>query len=167
MFHLVLLPMQPHKQIAFTAYKIQMKNTFLLLALIAISSYATSQNLHIYGGADHTEYLGCLNCSRFDSKSIWNAFGDYGSSFSHTSIWNDLNNYGDPNNPLSPWNTLATKAPKIMDDTGKFQGYFTANTSVKERSLSRLSIELIKNYKEIPEDLGRWYTKLVVDYSKL
>jgi hypothetical protein len=144
-----------------------MKNTFLLLALIATSFYATSQKLHLYGGADSTEYLGCLNCSRFDGTSIWNAFGAYGSSFSHTSIWNDLNNYGDSNNPLSPWNSLATKAPKIMDDTGKFQGYLTANLSVKERSLSRLAIEMIKNHKEIPKDMGKWYKKLVVDYSKL
>ena len=144
-----------------------MKKGIVLLVIIITSSYATSQNLHIYGGADYTEYLGCLNCSRFDSKSIWNAFGEYGSSFSHTSIWNDLNNYGDSNNPLSPWNSLATKASKIMDDTGKFQGYLTANLSVKERSLSRLAIEMIKNHKEIPKDMGKWYKKLVVDYSKL
>jgi hypothetical protein len=144
-----------------------MKNTLLLLLLIASSSYASSQNLHLYGGADYTEYLGCMDCSRFDSKSIWNAFGDYGSNFSNTSIWNDLNNYGDPNNPLSPWNKVSNKAPKIIDDAGKFQGYLTANPSVKERSNSRLATELTKNYKDIPGDLGKWYKKLVVDYSKM
>lgn len=144
-----------------------MKRTISIVILIFAASYATSQNLHLYGGADYSDYLGCLNCSRFDSKSIWNAFGDYGSSFSNTSIWNDLNNYGDSNNPLSPWNTITTKAPKIIDDTGGFQGYFTANTSVRERSFTQLSTEMIENYLIIPKDLGKWYTKLVVDYSKL
>ena len=144
-----------------------MKNAFLLLALIATSSLVNSQNLHLYGGSDYTEYLGCLDCSRFDSKSIWNAFGDYGSSFSNTSIWNDLNNYGDDNNPLSPWNTVSNKAPKIIDASGKFQGYLTANPSLKEKSNSRLATELVNNHKAIAKDLAKWYTKLVVDYSKL
>ena len=144
-----------------------MKHLFLILALIATSSFVTSQNLHLYGGDDYTEYLGCLDCSRFESKSIWNAFGDYGSSFSNTSIWNDLNNYGDANNPLSPWNTVSNKAPKIVDDAGKFQGYLTANPSVKDRATSRLATELVNNHKAISKDLGKWYTKLVVDYNKL
>ncbi|MEO9953653.1 hypothetical protein [Nonlabens sp.] len=144
-----------------------MKKLLFIITLIATSSYATSQNLHLYGGSDYTEYLGCLDCSRFDSKSIWNAFGDYGSSFSNTSIWNDLNNYGDDNNPLSPWNTVSNKAPKIVDDAGKFQGYLTANPSLKEKSNSRLATELVNNHKAIAKDLAKWYTKLVVDYSKL
>ena len=144
-----------------------MNKIITLLLLITTSSFVTSQNLHIYGGADYTEYLGCLDCSRYDSKSIWNAFGDYGSSFSNTSIWNDLNNYGDDNNPLSPWNTVSNKAPKIIDAAGKFQGYLTANPSLKEKSNSRLATELVNNHKAIAKDLAKWYTKLVVDYSKL
>ncbi|OUS18518.1 hypothetical protein A9Q93_03875 [Nonlabens dokdonensis] len=143
-----------------------MKKLFLIVLLITTYS-ATSQNLHLYGGSDYTEYLGCLDCSRFDSKSIWNAFGDYGSSFSNTSIWNDLNNYGDPNKKLSPWNEVTNTPPKILDDKGKFKGYLTANTSLKDRSLSRLATELVKNYKVIPKDIGKWYKKLITDYSKL
>jgi hypothetical protein len=144
-----------------------MKQLLLVIALLSTTYSITAQNLHLYGGADYTEYLGCLDCSRFDSKSIWNAFGDYGSSFSNTSIWNDLNNYGDANNPLSPWNTVSNKAPKIMDDAGKFKGYLSANLSLKGRSSSRLANELVKNHLDISKDLGKWYKKLIVDYSKL
>ncbi|MEN8817216.1 MAG: hypothetical protein ABF274_10170 [Nonlabens sp.] len=144
-----------------------MKQLFLIIGLLTTAYSTTAQNLHLYGGDDYTVYLGCLDCSRFDSKSIWNAFGDYGSSFSNTSIWNDLNNYGDANNPFSPWNTVSNKAPKIMDDAGKFQGYLSANLSLKGRATSRLAGELVKKYEEIPTDLGKWYKKLIVDYSKL
>lgn len=140
----------------------------LLITILQSAVYSTTaQNLHLYGGDDYTVYLGCLDCSRFESKSIWNAFGDYGSSFSNTSIWNDLNNYGDTNNPLSPWNTVSNKALKIVDDSGKFQGYLSANLSLKDRSNSRLANELVKNHEEITKNLSKWYKKLIVDYSKL
>ncbi|WP_213523243.1 hypothetical protein [Nonlabens sp.] len=46
-----------------------MNNTLLILVEIASSPYANSQNLPLFGGAGYTEYLGCMDCSKLDSKS--------------------------------------------------------------------------------------------------
>ena len=60
----------------------------ILLLCFSLKSY--SQTLHLYGGKNNDEYLGCLNCDKFNSNSIWNAFGNYGSKFNSNSIWNAL-----------------------------------------------------------------------------
>jgi hypothetical protein len=60
-----------------------MKSCFLvLLIVLASGSYSLAQKtLHLYGGADHDQYLGCLNCSNYDANSIWNSYGKYGNSY--------------------------------------------------------------------------------------
>ncbi|MDE7127117.1 MAG: hypothetical protein K2O58_04380, partial [Bacteroidales bacterium] len=47
-----------------------------------------STTLLIYGGKDNDEYLGKLNASKYDSESIWNQYGKYGSRYNSKSIWN-------------------------------------------------------------------------------
>ena len=42
--------------------------------------------LYIYGGKDGDEYLGKLNANRYDSESIWNEYGKYGSKYNSKSI---------------------------------------------------------------------------------
>jgi hypothetical protein len=56
---------------------------FLWFAAIWGSS-ATAQTpaLLLFGDPDHKTFLGCLNCSKFDSGSVCNQFGDNGSQFS-------------------------------------------------------------------------------------
>jgi len=55
-----------------------MKRIIATLMCIALSFSLTGQVLHIYGGSNHDVYLGCMNCNKFDSNSIWNQFGTYG-----------------------------------------------------------------------------------------
>ena len=43
----------------------------------------------IFGNDDYDVYLGKLNASKYDSESIWNEYGSYGSSYSSNSIWNE------------------------------------------------------------------------------
>ncbi len=51
----------------------------LIILIFILTIIISSQELHIYGGEKHDVYLGCLNCNKYDSKSIWNAYGSYGS----------------------------------------------------------------------------------------
>lgn len=56
----------------------------LVLALVLAPGAARSQGaitqprLQIYGGNLHHEYLGCLNCDRYDVNSVWNGYGPFG-----------------------------------------------------------------------------------------
>ena len=51
-----------------------MKTPILFIFLLLVS-VVSAQKLHLYGGSNHDVYLGCLNCSKTDSNSIWNDFG--------------------------------------------------------------------------------------------
>ena len=54
-----------------------MKTPILFIFLLLVSA-VSAQKLHLYGGSNHDVYLGCLNCSKTDSNSIWNDLGKYG-----------------------------------------------------------------------------------------
>jgi hypothetical protein len=70
-----------------------------------------AQSLHLYGGENQDVYLGCLNCNKYDSKSIWNEYGTYGSKYNSNSIWNKYGTYGDAYSDYSPWNKFASEPP--------------------------------------------------------
>ena len=97
--------------------------TFCLLAGIA-----GAQELLLYGGEDHDEFLGCLNCSEYDSDSICNEYGK-GSEYNSDSIFNEYGTYGSEYSSSSPWNeyTSSDSVPVLVDLSGNFYGYFTIN----------------------------------------
>jgi hypothetical protein len=107
----------------------------------------------LFGGRDHTVYLGCLNCSKYDSDSIWNRFGNYGSRFSDTSIWNRFGTYGSKFNDESPWNTFGRNPPVVVDHDGNFYGYFTANQFFQKRTTIPSLLQLLDNYESVMENL--------------
>ena len=49
--------------------------------------------LMLFGGANHTVYLGCLSCSEYASDSVRNQYGTHGSAYASESIFN---HYGQP-----------------------------------------------------------------------
>ncbi len=63
----------------------------VLTVVFGLSSFGQNA-LHIYGGKDHDVYLGCLNCDKFNTSSIWNIYGTYGSRYNLLSIWNAYGN---------------------------------------------------------------------------
>lgn len=119
-----------------------------------------AQTLHLYGGADQNQYLGCLNCDTFDKNSVWNKYSDYGNAFSSKSIWNSYGNYGSSYSTYSPWSSYASYPPAIVDQDGNFYGYLTLNTYKSERSELELAIILCKYHEDIKADIERWYDKL-------
>ncbi len=52
----------------------------LCCAFLAVGFIVNGQTLHLYGGSDQDDYLGCLNCSNYDKNSIWNTYGAYGAA---------------------------------------------------------------------------------------
>lgn len=97
-----------------------MQHFIIVLFFTLYISTASTQSLHIYGGKDHDVYLGCINCHKFDSKSIWNAYGMYGSLYSSTSIWNMYGLYGGEYSAYSPFNAYTSTPPILLDSQGSF-----------------------------------------------
>lgn len=74
-------------------------------------------------------YLGSLTTNEYDSKSIFNQYGAYGSEYASTSIFNQYSNYGSEFSALSPFNAYSSTPPKIYIK-GKFYGFLTVNQYV-------------------------------------
>lgn len=106
---------------------------------MASRSSSHTSNLMLYGGQGHKQFLGCLNCNEYDSSSVMNSYGNYGSSYSSTSISNSYSEYGSSYSQFSACNRYATNPPVIVDSQGNFYGYFTINQykphAIKDRNL--------------------------------
>lgn len=63
--------------------------------------------------ANDGQYLGRLTLNKYDSNSIYNQYGNYGSKFSSTSIFNKFSNYGSKYSSLSPFNPYTNTPPYI------------------------------------------------------
>lgn len=95
----------------------------MLLITIAAFTAKAQGTLKIYGGKNHDQFLGCLNCDGETSNSIWNQFTDYGSTHNAKSIWNIQGIYGSVTSDFSPYNAKAKYPPQVVDGTGKSVGY--------------------------------------------
>src|SRR5207248_9558660 len=85
----------------------------------------------LYGGPNNSQFLGvldCINCTSFDSLSINNQFGSYGSPFSSTSIWNQFGQYGSPFSTFSACNPFASQPPILVNSNNAFVVELTLNS---------------------------------------
>ena len=96
-------------------------------------AHATDGPLFLFGGPNRDQFLGCLNCYRSETFSIWNERFEYGSTTHPNSIWNREGTYGSPSSSLSPWNPNATNPPLVVDRVGNLYGYLTLNPSHRKR----------------------------------
>jgi len=87
-------------------------NPFSIPGSAAQSEFSSGSNSPLIRGEDGT-YLGRLNRNKYDSDSVANPFGRYGSKFSPDSINNPYGKYGSPYSPNSATNPYAIEAPKI------------------------------------------------------
>lgn len=76
--------------------------------------------------ANDGQYLGKLSSNQYNSESISNPYGSYGSQYSSTSIHNQYSNYGSPYSSLSPFNPYTSTPPAIYLH-GQFYGYLSKN----------------------------------------
>lgn len=106
--------------------------TYARFASAAVApSLASAPNsnpkLMIFGGTDHNVYLGCLNCSKFATDSVFNEYGTHGSRYSSESIFNHYSQFGSPYSTDSPCNKYASDPPVIVDSNGNYYGHLTLN----------------------------------------
>ena len=132
----------------------------ITIVLLSFPDKSQSQTLHLYGGKGHDKYLGCLNCSDVSSNSIWNEFGEYGSSYNSNSIWNEYGTYGSEYSSTSPWNEYASDPPVVVDRDGNFYGYLCMNEYKTDRAEFKLALYLYEYHELMRENPSKWYEKL-------
>jgi hypothetical protein len=137
-----------------------MKLILLFSMTLLMSIISLAQTLHLYGGKNHDDYLGCLNCDKYNTNSIWNMYGTYGSKYNTNSIWNAYGTYGSKYNSYSPWNAYSNDPPVIVDTQGNFYGYLTANKYKPNRADFDLTEILCEYYESIRDDVSEWYDKI-------
>ncbi|MGE0553589.1 MAG: Ig domain-containing protein [Gemmatimonadales bacterium] len=89
-------------------------------ALLACSAIAGASVV-----AQDGTYLGRLT-NKFDSQSIYNPFGTYGSQYSSLSVNNPYGKYGSPYSSYSAFNPYATQPPILVKNSVAI-AYFTVN----------------------------------------
>ena len=92
--------------------------------------------------ANDGTFLGKITSNQYDSDSVFNNYGNYGSEYSNTSIFNTYGNYGNEYSSLSPYNEYSSTPPKIYID-GQFWGYLTKNNYI---SGNRVDPDNLKNW---------------------
>jgi hypothetical protein len=132
----------------------------LLIGSWGFASITPAQVLELYGGQNHDVYLGCLNCNKYQSNSIWNAYGRYGSKYQTTSIWNEYGLYGGEYSRYSPFNAYTQTPPVVVDRAGNFYGYLTVNAYKQKRATFALAEVLYRFWKLIPNDVSKWYDEI-------
>ncbi|ABF12327.1 hypothetical protein Rmet_5468 (plasmid) [Cupriavidus metallidurans CH34] len=118
---------------------------------LASEASAQSTALLLFGGTSHKTFLGCLNCGQYESSSVCNAYGEFGSPYQADSIWNPYGTYGSKYNNESPWNTYGTSAPAIVDKDGNFYGYLSANRYLAKRTTIKGLVALTEAAEEFDD----------------
>lgn len=142
----------------------RMKYLLILLALIVFTSLGTRAQLKIYGGKNHDQFLGCIECSTEDLNSIWCGFGEYGSVHKANSIWNELGKYGSYKSDYSPFNKKAKYPPLVLDEKGKSYGFMTINKSNPKRSWDSFVNQITEQRDEIVKDIPAYHDRIFHDF---
>lgn len=128
---------------------------FLIIAALFMSAACPAAELLLFGGKAHDVFIGCLSCSKYDSGSVCNKYGDHGSKYNDKSIWNKYADYGSKYSDLSPWNKYASNPPVVVDREGAFYGYFTANQYQDKRTRIKTLVQITDNVDWVNDDLDR------------
>lgn len=119
-----------------------------------------SQHYHLVSGDGNELYLCCITCSEYNSNSIWNQYGTYGSKYSNLSIWNKHGTYGSKFTSYSPWNTFSLTPPYVVDDNGDYYGEFTSNKFNTYRTQIKWFLEILDNYDYITKNFDKYVKNL-------
>ena len=102
------------------------------------SSYSTTNPARVVSPTG--EYLGTTSSNKYDSESINNPYGRYGSKYSSESVNNPYGKYGSRYSPESANNPYATNTPKLYGETtGDERGRLSANQYDPESIENRYS----------------------------
>ncbi len=104
------------------------KIIFTLLICISATASANEVCSIIVGAsifANDGKYLGKV-ANKYDSDSILNEYGTYGSEYSVDSIWNEYGPYGGEYSVNSPFNEYTSTPPVLVKD-GRAIAHLTVN----------------------------------------
>jgi|TARA_B100000315_G_C14441585_1_gene524931 hypothetical protein len=106
-----------------------LRRSSTLLISLFFFTVVSAQDLLIFGGKGHDDFLGCLSCSGYSSDSICNGYGKYGNKYNPSGMWNPYGGFGNKYSSKSPWNKYSNSnsVPVVVDRDGNFYGYFTIN----------------------------------------
>jgi hypothetical protein len=105
-----------------------MLKTLLAILLIAAFAVPALADPPVLVDPDTGQYLGTLSSNPYDSDSVNNPYGQYGSRYSATSVNNPYGEYGSRYSNKSAHNPYATDAPAIVDpDTGQYLGRYSSD----------------------------------------
>lgn len=130
---------------------------FVVLMVVGCATPAQTKALLLFGGDDHKQFLGCLNCSSTDPGSVCNPYGANGSEYRQESIWNAYGPYGSVYRTTSPWNEYATSPPVVVDSDGGFYGYLTDSYAQPKRTTDQALIDLIERARKDVSDASDWF----------
>lgn len=99
----------------------------------------------VFGGDNHKVYLGCLSCDKYDSDSVWNAYGDHGSPYSSNSMWNKYGDYGGKYSSYSPCNVYTSDSPVVVDGGGGFYGHLSISSVYSSGKLLQIAQVICKD----------------------
>ena len=102
--------------------KILIIGIVVFLALFTTITYAQDDN-----DESDSEYLGKDSSNPYDSDSVSNPYGQYGSEYSSKSVNNPYGQYGSPYSSKSANNPYATDAPKLYSQDGQYLGKVSSN----------------------------------------
>jgi hypothetical protein len=151
-----LSPVRLRQRLGRTRRRLISGNTSALLVLLVsgpIHVQTREPELLLFGERDHKTFLGCLNCSRYESSSVCNRYGEYGSRYNEKSIWNRYGSYGSRFSDTSPWNKYASTPPVIVDASGNFFGYFASNRYQSQRTEIKAYRVFLDKVEEVNQDL--------------
>lgn len=98
-----------------------MRRVQIFVAMIMfLFTIATQASPPILVDRQTGKYLGTLSNNRYDSDSVSNPYGQYGSKYSPDSINNPYGQYGSRYSPDSPNNPYSTNPPAIISPGNGF-----------------------------------------------
>lgn len=105
----------------------------LLEQMLAQLYEEQAKQTHVHGGsylmAQDGQLLGKITDNLYDTDSILNQYGPYGSQYSTTSIFNPYSQYGSEYGTYSINNPYSTSPPKLIINGGLI-GYVSANPHI-------------------------------------
>ncbi len=81
----------------------------------------TQPRLQIYAGNLHHEYLGCLNCDRYATNSVWNGYGPFGWDNGYLKQ-SHFDLYFQPHGHFSACDPYAKDPPILIDMSRNYYG---------------------------------------------
>ena len=105
------------------------------------SPFSTGES---YLEAQNSQYLGKITPNEFDSNSLLNEYGPYGSPYSTTSIFNEYSDYGSPYGSNSVKNAYCASPPKLFVN-GQLLGFVTVNPYVADGIATEAFLHILRN----------------------